>query len=110
MPPNRLPLNNSTVSPDASDAPVAGRYAVVRVTFSNPDTGYAVVVLTPADEPDGPEIVAVGDFGAPAEGEVYNLEGVWKDDPRYGRQVRVQVATPAMPSSLVAACSRSCAS
>ncbi|MEN6478244.1 MAG: ATP-dependent RecD-like DNA helicase [Anaerolineales bacterium] len=102
MPSIPLPLNSSPLSPGASDAPVAGRYAVVRVTFSNPDTGYAVVVLTPADVPDGPEIVAVGDFGAPAEGEVYDLQGVWKDDPRYGRQVRVEAATPAMPSSLVA--------
>jgi exodeoxyribonuclease V alpha subunit len=81
---------------------VSGRYAVVRVTFHNPDTGYAVVALTPADDPQGSEIAAVGVFGAPAEGAVYEIEGAWRDDPRYGRQVQVSAATPAVPTSLVA--------
>ena len=52
---------------------VSGRYAVVRVTFHNPDTGYAVVALTPADDPQGSEIAAVGVFGAPAEGAVRSM-------------------------------------
>jgi len=81
---------------------VSGRYAVVRVTFHNPDTGYAVLALTPADDPQGSEIAAVGVFGAPAEGAVYEIEGAWRDDPRYGRQVQVSAATPAVPTSLVA--------
>jgi len=81
---------------------VAGLYAVVRVTYHNPENGYAVVALTPADDPDGPEISAVGPFGTPAKGQVFDIRGTWKDDPRYGRKVQVESAAPAVPTSLVA--------
>jgi|GEM_PF-378040 len=112
QPPQRTEQEETEV-PNASSQPtqaplipdlgrVAGRFAVVRVTFHNPETGYAVLVLTPADDPQGAEMVAVGTFGSPAEGAVFDIEGEWRQDPRYGRQVRVAAATPAMPTSLVA--------
>jgi exodeoxyribonuclease V alpha subunit len=83
-------------------AAVAGLYAVLRVTYHNPDSGYAVVALTPADSDGGGEIIAVGAFGSPQPGQVFEISGAWKDDPRYGRQVQVASAVPAMPSSLAA--------
>ncbi len=81
---------------------VQGIYSVDRVTFSNPETGFAVVYLTSADEESSSSLPAVGDFGKPRQGDCYKIEGKWRRDPKYGMQVQVSFARPETPSSLPA--------
>ena len=83
-------------------AAVEGVYAVKRVTFSNDETGFAVVHLVPADTPDMPTILAVGPFGKPRTGVCYTIKGVWRRDAKFGMQVRVSSAEPETPQSLAA--------
>ena len=82
--------------------PVKGTYSVRRVTYTNPETGYAVVHLVPADRPSATGLVAVGDFGEPRTGDCYLIEGVWRRDPKHGMQVRVSSVLPETPESLTA--------
>jgi exodeoxyribonuclease V alpha subunit len=82
--------------------PVDGVYAIDRVTFLNNDNGYAVVRAVPANEPAGMPVVAVGIMGEPREGECYRLRGVWRQDPQYGLQIKIESATPETPRSLPA--------
>lgn len=81
---------------------VQGVYSVDRVTFSNPDTGFAVVHLKPADEESATSFAAVGNFGKPRQGDCYKIEGRWRRDPKYGMQVQVSFARPETPQSLPA--------
>ena len=83
--------------------PVKGLYSVARVTFANPDTDYAVVHLVPADADDEADsLAAVGTLRNPEVGACYQIEGVWRQDPRYGPQVRITSAIPQIPTSLAA--------
>ncbi len=82
--------------------PVDGVYAIDRITFLNNDNGYAVVRVVPADSPAGMPSVAVGVIGEPREGECYRLRGVWRQDPQYGLQIKIESATPETPRSLPA--------
>ena len=80
--------------------PVQGVYSIKRVTYANPDRGYAVVHLVPAEKPTSTGFVAVGSFGQPRTGECYRVEGVWRRDPRHGMQVQVSSASPEIPRSV----------
>lgn len=82
--------------------PVEGAYAVKRVTFENKETGFAVVHLVPADQPNLPAILAVGPFVKPLTGACYDIVGVWRHNERYGMQVRVSSAEPKTPQSAAA--------
>ncbi|MFP3896784.1 MAG: ATP-dependent RecD-like DNA helicase [Anaerolineales bacterium] len=81
---------------------VQGIYSIDRITFSNPETGFAVVHLKPADEESSSSFVAVGSFGEPRQGDCYKIEGRWRHDPKYGIQVQVSFARPETPQSLPA--------
>ena len=82
--------------------PIRGVFSVERVTFSNPETGYAVVQLVPADESSSLIFTAVGIFGDPRSGECYRIEGLWDSASKYGLQVRVSAASRETPHSLAA--------
>ena len=81
---------------------VDGVYTIDRVTFCNEETGFAVVQILPADKLLATPVVAVGVWGQPQVGQCYRVRGKWKNDPRFGRQVRVASATPETPRSLPA--------
>ncbi|MCD6518755.1 MAG: ATP-dependent RecD-like DNA helicase [Anaerolineae bacterium] len=82
--------------------PLEGVFTVERVTFSNPETGFAVVRLVPAEGPSDRSFVAVGTLGDPKKGECYRLKGAWHHDPQYGWQVRISSAVRELPRSLEA--------
>jgi len=84
---------------DQSDV-VEGLFSVERVTFANPETGWAVVHVVPADKPASAGLTAVGNFEAPEQGSCYRIRGRWTLDPKHGAQVRVESAVPEMPQSL----------
>ena len=93
---------SASASASLEGSPFKGTYSVRRVTYTNPETGYAVVHLVPADRPSATGLVAVGHFGEPRTGDCYRVEGVWRRDPRHGMQVRVSSVLPDMPQSLTA--------
>ncbi len=82
--------------------PLQGVFSVKRVTYTNPENGFAVVHLVPADRATASGIVATGIFGSPKVGDCYRIEGVWQRDPRHGMQVSSSSVTPEMPRNLVA--------
>jgi len=81
---------------------VKGTYSVRRVTYTNPNTGYAVLYLVPANRPSATGFVAVGQFGRPRTGDCYRVEGVWRRDPKHGLQVKASSVAPEVPQSLTA--------
>ncbi|MGC9360297.1 MAG: AAA family ATPase, partial [Anaerolineae bacterium] len=81
---------------------VDGLFSVERVTYADPETGWAVIHVVPADKPASAGFAAVGDFEAPEEGACYRIRGRWTLDPKHGAQVRVESAVPAMPQTLPA--------
>jgi exodeoxyribonuclease V alpha subunit len=72
-----------------------GDVTVVRTRYLSPDTGWAVL---DACDHDGDELVLVGPLGHLEARERARIEGNWVDDPRYGPQVKVSVATPLAPA------------
>ncbi|MHB1296159.1 MAG: SF1B family DNA helicase RecD2 [Anaerolineae bacterium] len=93
-----LPLPQSSLEGKT----IAGTYSVKRVTFANPENGYAVVYLVPADKDVQTGFVAVGAFGEPRTGDCYRIEGIWRRDIRHGMQVQVSSVTPEMPRDISA--------
>jgi len=79
--------------------PVEGLFSVARVTFANPETGYAVVQLVSDDSERAQPVAATGIFGTVQEGTCYRVQGNWHHDPRYGAQIRVTSAILEMPAS-----------
>ena len=67
-----------------------------RITYSNPETGYAVVRLAPErrdgetraaqNEADDRLVTVVGTLADVAPGEAIQASGWWKNDPKYGWQ------------------------
>lgn len=102
--PNGKPLaHQRSFSLGAEGEPIEGLYSVLRVTYSNADTGYAVVQLAPADADETTfAFTAAGPLQNPEQGACYRIEGVWRQDPRYGLQVRLSSAIPHIPTSLAA--------
>jgi exodeoxyribonuclease V alpha subunit len=68
---------------------------VRHIRFSNPETGWAVVEAAAAD---GTPIALVGPLTHLEERERAHVIGVWVNDSRFGRQVKVSQASPLPPS------------
>ena len=96
------PAQNEMFPSHHEGEPLEGIFTVERVTFSNPETGFAVVRLVPAEGPSDRSFVAVGTLGDPKKGECYRLKGAWHHDPQYGWQVRISSAVRELPRSLEA--------
>ncbi len=93
----------STFPLGSEGEPVEGVFSIVRVTFANPDTGFAVVQLLPEDADHNMTMTATGIFGAVEEGTCYRIAGTWHVDPRYGPQIRASTAiieTPTSPGAI----------
>jgi len=93
----------SAFSLGSEGEPVEGVFSIVRVTFANSDTGFAVVQLLPEDAKHSSTMTATGIFGAVEEGTCYRIEGTWHVDPRYGPQIRASTAiieTPTSPGAI----------
>ncbi len=76
--------------PEREDETLEG--TLERVVFTNPETGWSVVRITP-DEPSpgaGPHLTAVGNLHGAQPGERLRLTGEWGQDAKYGRQFRVE--------------------
>ncbi len=73
------------------------RGSVERVTFFNPENGFAVLKVQAEGRRD--LVTVVGNISAIAAGEYIVAEGQWKIDPQHGTQFKAHSLTAAHPSS-----------
>lgn len=69
-----------------------------RVVFSNPENAWSVVKLTPPG--GGAPVTAVGNLLGVQPGESLRLQGAWEEDPKFGRQFKVDSYLWVTPATL----------
>ena len=72
--------------------------SVERVTYHNPENGYTIARLSAEGERE--IVTIVGAIAAIKEGENVEVEGVWTNHPKYGKQLKIEKCTPIYPSTL----------
>lgn len=75
--------------------------SVESVLFRNEETGYTVLSVRPVAERQGDtrRITVVGKCATVWQGEELTAEGVWTEDPRFGRQFKAESITCIAPTS-----------
>ncbi len=77
---------------------------VERITFRNAENGYTVLRLRPTHRVPGlgPSalVTVVGHLPDPMPGETLELQGHWKQHPRYGRQFMAAEARRVLPATV----------
>ncbi|MCB2178649.1 ATP-dependent RecD-like DNA helicase [bacterium] len=79
--------------------------SIERVTYYNEENGYSVLRLAP-DEPQGAAedrqglVTVTGNLPELAPGEYLRLHGEWIENPRYGKQFKVETIEQAYPATL----------
>ena len=72
---------------------------VEKVLFSNPETGYTVLKVTPeVGEANLAPSTAVGSMGRVREGDRYKFTGSWTEHSKFGRQFQFTAAELLMPT------------
>src|SRR5262245_55399223 len=72
--------------------------AVERVTFHNPDTGYAVLRVLPRGRRG--IVTVVGSVPSITAGEVIEAKGAWVIDPQHGEQFKAEELRTLPPSTV----------
>lgn len=74
---------------------------VESIVFRNEETGYTVLSIKPVEEMQGDtrRWTVVGKCATVWPGEEISAEGVWADDPKFGRQFRAETLTCIAPTS-----------
>src|SRR5688572_21327702 len=95
--PDRALLPSPSPSIDPSLARLEG--AVRRVVYASPDGEFAVLEL----DVEGASLpaVIVGQLAAMKLGETLQVAGRWERHPQFGRQLRVELALPKGPQTLL---------
>jgi exodeoxyribonuclease V alpha subunit len=71
---------------------------IVRITYSNEETGYTVAKVKAPGYVD--PITIVGNLIAPTPGEILKMRGVWLEHPKFGRQFKVTGHRTVVPSTV----------
>ena len=71
---------------------------VALVTFTNPESGFAVMQIQTAGQ--GQTVTACGPLAGVQPGQQVKLEGRWEEEPRYGRQFRAVGGHSAAPVTI----------
>lgn len=69
-----------------------------RITYHNPENGYTIARL--AVEGQREKVTIVGAIASIQEGENIEVEGVWANHPKYGKQLKIENYKPIYPSTL----------
>lgn len=69
---------------------------LAHIVFRSPDSGFTIARLEPED---GPAVTIKGLLPGVERGEHVRVLGTWVEDPRYGRQLRVESFLPIIPST-----------
>lgn len=72
---------------------------IERITFFNPENGYAIIKIKVKDEPE--RVTIVGELGALSEGEYVHCRGQWVQDRKYGKQLKVSAIEVILPDTLI---------
>lgn len=73
---------------------------VEKIIYYNDDNGYCVMVIVPEDLALGNdlnEVTVVGNMPEILPGENVTVKGIWTNNPTYGRQLKVEYITRALP-------------
>ena len=70
-----------------------------RIVYEHPDTGYTVGRLSARDHAE--LITVVGNLASINPGESLLLRGEWVDNPKYGRQFRIEKYETILPANVV---------
>ena len=73
------------------------RFVVERITYQNPENGYAVLKVNMKDYRD--LVTVVGTFGDLFVGTVLLCEGYWHEDRKYGRQFKAVKWEEVLPAT-----------
>ena len=71
------------------------RIRVVHVRYFNESNGFAILIVR--KDSSTKDITIKGSFEDPCEGAVYDIDGEWVEDKKYGKQIDVKFARPTMP-------------
>ena len=69
-----------------------------RITYHNPDSGYTIARL--AVEGERERVTIVGALASVQEGENVEVEGLWENHPKYGKQLKIENYKTVYPSTL----------
>ena len=69
-----------------------------RITYHNPDSGYTIARL--AVEGERERVTIVGALASVQEGENFEVEGLWENHPKYGKQLKIESYKTIYPSTL----------
>ncbi len=82
---------------EAADPEQVLRGVVRRVTFRNPENGYTVFQLTIDDSVD--QVTVVGNFVETSVGSHVVVRGIYKEHPKFGRQLAAYTVTATQPET-----------
>lgn len=71
------------------------RIRVVHVRYFNESNGFSILIVR--KDASTKDITIKGSFEDPCEGAVYDIDGEWVEDKKYGKQIDVKFARPTMP-------------
>ena len=71
------------------------RIRVVHVRYFNESNGFSILIVR--KDSSTKDITIKGSFEDPCEGAVYDIDGEWVEDKKYGKQIDVKFARPTMP-------------
>jgi len=74
------------------------RCVVERITYQNPDNGYSVIKCRAKNYSE--LVTVVGSMAEVHVGAVLTMEGVWRVDPKYGRQFSMQSYEETLPATV----------
>ena len=72
--------------------------SIERITYNNPENGYTIARM--AVEGERELVTIVGALASIQEGENVEVEGVWANHPKYGKQLKIETYKPIYPSTL----------
>lgn len=71
------------------------RIRVVHVRYFNESNGFSILIAR--KDASTKDITVKGCFPDPCSGSVYDIDGEWVEDKKYGKQIDVKFARPTMP-------------
>lgn len=71
---------------------------VIRITYSNEETGFTVVRVNAPGYSD--PVTVVGELIAPTPGGILKMKGVWLNHPKFGRQFKILSHRTMVPSTV----------
>ncbi len=75
------------------------RGTLERVVFHNTENGYTVFRLRPEGKDDVDAVAVVGYMASPQLGALLRVSGHWVNNPRFGRQLRMESCESVLPAT-----------